>query len=118
MCHSSAVNITVADDQRPIDDVVVVEGDLDAHTAPALRDRLDAVISRAPRRVLLVDLTAVPFLDSSGVGTLVAAHSRLVEGGASLRIVSTQPRVLKVLSLTGLDAVIPTFPTVEAARGA
>ncbi len=97
------MNITVADDQRPIDDVVVVEGDLDAHTAPALRDRLDAVISRAPRRVLLVDLTAVPFLD---------------EGGASLRIVSTQPRVLKVLSLTGLDAVIPTFPTVEAARGA
>lgn len=120
LCHSSSVNISVSATERSSgpEDVVVVEGDLDAHTAPALRARLDAVIARAPRSFLYVDLVGVPFIDSTGIGTLVAAHMRLAEGGAGIRLVTTQPRVAKVLSLTGLDAVIPCFPTVAEARRA
>ena len=70
------------------------------------------------RRVhgVVVDLSGVTFMDSSGIGALVSGRRRLAEG-AGMRLVCTQPTVVRLFELTGLTAVFPMFATVAEAIG-
>jgi anti-sigma B factor antagonist len=95
--------------------VLSVEGEVDLYTAPAVREAAMAAMESGVDHVLL-DLTAVPFMDSSGLGVIVACLKRLREMGGDLALVSppsSPPTTL--LSLTGLDHAIPTHPTVDEA---
>lgn len=93
--------------------VITVAGEVDAHTADRLRSSIDAVISSETQ--LVVDLTDVTFLDSTGLGVFVTALKHLRELDGSLDLVITSPRVMKVFELTGLDVVIPIHEDVAAA---
>ena len=84
---------------------VTVRGEVDVHTAPVLRDRLAEVVSQGEERVV-VFLDEVTFMDSVGLGILVAAHKAQVARGGTLVIVCDEPRVLRVLHLTGLHRVL------------
>lgn len=88
------------------DRVVVVSpyGELDIADAPALRAALLAACGRASGLVVL-DLAAVTFLDSTILGVLVAARKRL-QSDCRLVVVNAGPRVLKVMRLTGLDEAL------------
>lgn len=72
-------------------------------------------VSTRPRCALIVDLTEVSFIDSTGLGVLVTALKHTREAGGSLDVVVAAPRVLKVLALTGLDVVIPLHATLDEA---
>ncbi|MGC4768496.1 STAS domain-containing protein [Micromonospora sp. DT44] len=97
--------------------VVEVAGDLDMSTTPRLRDGLlEAVESGAG--VVVVDLAAVGFMDSSGLGALVIAYKAMRARDGWLRLAGAQPPVRKVLSITSVDRVIESFDTVEAAEEA
>jgi len=97
--------------------VLVVSGEVDLAVSSELRTCL-AELADVGVRHLVVDLRRVTFLDSTGVGVLVAAARRL--GGAdpagSLRLACTDERVLRVLRLTGVLGVLPLSVSVEAAR--
>jgi anti-sigma B factor antagonist len=82
-------------------DTVVVHGEIDMATAPQLRDLLDELVSGGSRRIVL-DCRDLGFLDSSGIGVLVAARNRMGDGG-ELVIDSPTPQVLKVLEITGVS---------------
>jgi anti-sigma B factor antagonist len=95
--------------------VLSVEGEVDLYTAPAVREAaIEAMEAGADH--LLLDLTEVPFMDSSGLGVIVACLKRLRESGGDLAVVSppSSPPT-KLLSLTGLDHAIPTHATVDEA---
>src|SRR3954451_11689837 len=92
--------------------VLVLRGDLDIATAPQLREALVAVIDGDAR--IVVDLEAVGFLDSVGLGILVSGLKRARAGGGDLELVCTSRSVLKPLEITGLDKVF----TIHAAREA
>jgi len=97
--------------------VVSVVGEVDIASAGAL----DAVLSEAiasGRTHLVVDLDEVGFLDSTGLGVLVKSLKRTREAGGSLTVVTESERVLKVIRITGLDAVIPLFASVDLALAA
>lgn len=94
--------------------VVTVLGELDAHVAPDLQTRLDPLLT-VPAAAIVVDLSAVPFIDSTGLGVLVTTLKRVREVDGSLDVVVTAPRVLKVFALTGLDVVIPLHATLAEA---
>ena len=97
--------------------VVHVAGEIDVYTVAALRERLDAVIERGEHH-LVIDLSGVTFMDSTGLGVLVG-RLKLVRGaGGSMRLVTGHDRVLKVFAITGLDKVFEIFPTVEQAMAA
>lgn len=102
-------------EQRPVDDGVVltVTGEIDLNTNAVLADAL----SRAADVALLgvADLGAVTFLDSTGISTLLRAHRDLVGQGGKLALADAQPPVLRVLELTGVDTVIPLYPTISQA---
>jgi anti-sigma B factor antagonist len=96
--------------------VIAVAGDLDAHTAPTLQAELDP-FTRRPAVALVIDLSRVDFIDSTGLGVIVTTLKHLREGGGTLDVVVCTPRVLKVFALTGLDVVIPLHETRAAALG-
>ena len=95
--------------------VVAVEGELDLYTAPQMREAVLAAVTDGADHVV-IDLTAVPFMDSSGLGAVVACLKRLRESGGELALVTPPGSPpTKLLSLTGLDHAIATHPTVEKA---
>ena len=95
--------------------VLSVEGEMDLYSAPAVRDAALAAMDSGVDHLVL-DLTAVPFMDSSGLGVIVACLKRLREMGGDLAVVSppTSPPT-KLLSLTGLDHAIATRATLDEA---
>lgn len=90
-------------------------GELDLHTAPELRDRLVRLVQDGHTHIFL-DLSELSFMDSTGLGVLVGHLKRVREHEGTLVLVAPQPPVRKVLSVTGLDQVLPSYPTLEAAR--
>ena len=94
--------------------VVTVSGEIDVATAPQLRQHLEASpVAEAP--TVVVDLTGVSFLDSTALGVLVGAHRRRGEVGGDLRLVVTEPRILKVFEITDLIRVFRIVGTVDEA---
>jgi anti-sigma B factor antagonist len=85
--------------------VLMVEGELDLHTSPSLNDRL-LELGDAGSTHIAVDMTRVSFMDSSGLGVLVAALKRQREREGDLALVGVTGSPLKVLSITGLDKVM------------
>lgn len=92
--------------------VVRVEGELDLHTSPQLRDHVLALIGDSPPRVAL-DLSAVDFMDSSSLGMLVTCLKRVRERDGRFVLVGVSGSPLKVLSLTGLDRVFEVVPSTD-----
>ncbi|WP_435204133.1 STAS domain-containing protein [Micromonospora sp. bgisy143] len=97
--------------------VVEVAGELDMSTTSRLRDGLLEVVASGAR-VVVVDLTAVRFMDSSGLGALVVAYKELRARDGWLGLAGVQPPVRKVLSVTSVDRVIESFDTVQDAEEA
>jgi anti-sigma B factor antagonist len=94
--------------------VLEVAGEVDVYTAPALRDRIADLLDGGRQR-LVVDLGGVEFLDSTGLGVLVAGLNRAREVGGTLSLVCPQERVLKLFRITGLDEVFAVHSTVDEA---
>jgi anti-sigma B factor antagonist len=93
--------------------VVAVNGEIDVYAAPALRDGLTELLEDGSS--VVVDLTDVGFLDSTGLGALVAARTTASEKGASLPLVCTHQRILKLFTITGLDEVFSIYDSVDHA---
>ena len=80
-----------------VDGALVLAGEIDSYTAPDLAERLEA----DPTLVVL-DLTDVTFIDSSGLRVLVEGHRRRVEAGSSLTLRSPSAAVQRLLEISGL----------------
>ena len=96
--------------------VVAVSGEVDLHAVPRFRSAMEDAESKAGPGVsaILVDLSEVEFMDSSGLGVLIGHHRELEEGGGELRIV-TGKAALKILRLTNLDSVFGIYDSREEA---
>lgn len=94
-----------------------IGGEIDVYTAPLVREKLDEQILGG-RSELVVDLSKVSFLDSTGLGVLVGRLKLARSRGGHLRLVGADDRVLKVFSITGLDKVFEIHPSVEDALAA
>lgn len=86
---------------------------IDAAVAIQFKDRIRALTEDGPARVLL-DLSAVGFLDSSGLGAVVAAMKQL-GAGRQLELAGLTPTVEKVFRLTRMDSVFTIHPSASAA---
>ena len=85
--------------------VVTVLGEIDSATGPLLWECLATAIPDAGRR-LVIDLSGATFIDSTGMAVFIQAQKRLRHCGAELMLRAPQASARKVLSITGLDAVI------------
>ena len=94
--------------------VVEVAGEIDVSSADALRDELSSALERE-RTDLVIDLRAVQFMDSTGLGVLVGTLKKVRTQGGTLQLVIDNERLLKVLRLTALLQVFTVHETLEAA---
>lgn len=93
--------------------VVHVSGDIDVHSVGVLRDELAALLGLAGD--VVVDLTQVTFLDSTGLGVLVHARKKAEAVGCRMELVIDQERVMKVFRITALTRVFAIHPSLETA---
>lgn len=90
-------------------------GELDAYTVGQFRDAL-AELSTASR--LLIDLSDVPFMDSSGLGALIGGIRRAREADGDVAVACSRPTLTRLLHTTGFDRIVAVTDTVEAAESA
>ena len=97
--------------------LVAVGGEIDVYTAPKLRDQISDLVS-AGRSSLIIDLEAVDFLDSTGLGVLVGGLKKVRAQDGSMALICSQDRLLKIFRITGLAKVFTIHPSEEAALSA
>jgi anti-sigma B factor antagonist len=94
---------------------VQVGGEVEMSNAPQLREALlCACLGERPR--VVVELAAVPFIDSTGIGTLIVGLKRAREKGGAFALLCPQPRVRRVFEISGLLPALAVFDTRAAAR--
>ena len=94
--------------------VVSPQGEIDFATGPQLKDALTELLV-AGEVNLVVDLLAVDFIESTGLGALIGGRRRAHALKGSLVLVCTEEQMLKIFRITGLDKVFTIHDTVEAA---
>ena len=92
--------------------VLTVSGEVDLATSPDLDAAVIAAIESGATSVV-IDLTDVSFMDSSGLGVIVRGLKRCREADRDLDLIITNDRVLKVFGITGLDQVIPIHASIQ-----
>ncbi len=104
----------VSVEKHPGATVVTVVGEVDVSSAPELRARL---LELDERQRIVVDLSEVTFLDSTGLGVLVGALKRTeaTRGEGELRLVVNRPQLTKVLEVTGLAPLFAIYPVLSEA---
>jgi anti-sigma B factor antagonist len=97
--------------------VIEVGGEIDVYTAPKLRERLIGLVESGSSQ-LIVDMEAVEFLDSTGLGVLVGGLKRVRAHDGWIDLVCTQSRILRIFRITGLNKVFNIYDTVAEAVAA
>lgn len=90
-------------------------GELDAYTVSQFREALGGL---ATQPYLLIDLSAVPFMDSAGLGALIGGIRRAREAGGDVAVACSRPTLIRLLHTTGFDRIVSVTETVEAAAAA
>lgn len=101
MSEAFELVVTVLDEEA----VVSVIGELDFHTAPRLREEIIKLLNQGILR-LIVDLSQMEFVDSSGLGVLVAGLKRMRERDGSLTLRSPSANTAQVLAVSGLNKLL------------
>jgi anti-sigma B factor antagonist len=112
--------------ERVVDDratIVAVEGEIHVSTAPEFSAMLSAIVDGGPTSLVL-DLTGVMFIDSTGLSVLLSALRQVTHAGGQMAVVCSNPTVLRLFEITRLDttfdihaALEPALAAVQAAAG-
>ena len=90
------------------------QGEIDFATGPQLKDAINERESAGDVN-LVMDLQAVDFIESTGLGALIGGRRRAHALKGSLRLVCTEEQLLKIFRITGLDKVFAIYDSVEQA---
>ncbi len=106
------MDLTLATREEDGRAIVAVGGEIDVYTAPKLRDQITELVSNGSYEIV-IDLEAVEFLDSTGLGVLVGGLKKVRAHDGSLELVCTQERLLKIFRITGLAKVFVIHDSVD-----
>lgn len=98
------MDLTLATREEDGRAIVAVGGEIDVYTAPRLRDQITELVSGGSYNIV-IDLEAVEFLDSTGLGVLVGGLKKVRAHDGSLELICSQERLLKIFRITGLAKV-------------
>ena len=94
--------------------VVRAAVEVDATNAQDLRSAIVAALGTGAER-LIVDMSQTEFCDSTGLNVLVRAHKRLSEAGGELLLVASEPTLLRIFKVTGMDTMFHLFASLDEA---
>lgn len=99
---------------NPEPNVLALQGEIDLHESPVVKDRLLKMLESKPP-VLFVDLSGVDYIDSSGLATLIEAMQRINVYGGRLALYGIRGNVQNIFRIARLDQVFRIFPDKTAA---
>lgn len=94
--------------------VVRLPAEIDVTNADTIREDLLSIVNQGADLVV-ADMSKTRFCDSAGVSALVRAFTRATASATGMRLVAGTPAVQRILSLTGVDRLIGSYPSVAAA---
>ncbi|MCC5582108.1 MULTISPECIES: STAS domain-containing protein [Microtetraspora] len=95
--------------------VVSVIGELDVLTEPELREQVERTLDREPSCQLLFDLTALRFIDSSGIRVILDCYTRTRGSGGGVTVCGLSPHIQHLFTILGLTVRMNIYPTLAAA---
>ena len=98
--------------ERP--NVLPLEGEIDLHVSPAVTASLQMMIKKKPK-TLVVDLSRVTYIDSSGLAALIEGMQNTTEYGGLFALAGLQETVRTIFEIARLDQVFRIFPDPDAA---
>jgi len=81
-------------------------------------DRLETVVAdllKDKESKVVFDLSALDYVDSSGIGTIVSCLTQIKKAGSELRTAGASPRIKRLFTMTGVDKLLSLYPTVNEA---
>ena len=106
------LNFDVATESAGRRALVTFTGDLDIQVAGRAAEAVEGVEADGPE-LLVIDLSGLSFMDSSGMAVIAAAHARALEEGRQLVIVNPKGGVRRAFEVSGLDKSIETVDEVS-----
>ena len=86
--------------------IVSLDGEIDHHSAAEIREWLDKMIAVSRPKVMVLELSGIDFMDSSGLGLVLGRYRRLNEMGSQMVIKNPGARTEKILAMAGVDKLI------------
>ncbi len=90
-----------------------LSGDIDHHTAAAMRTEIDRAVKSAPIDKLILDFSNVSFMDSSGIGLVMGRYKLINELGGKLIVADPPAYIAKVMKLSGIGRLCEIINTVR-----
>src|SRR5215831_121590 len=97
--------------------VLPLEGDIDLHVSPVVRESLNAMVKKKPERIV-IDLSRVTYIDSAGLAALILALQDVEAYGGQFLLSGLQETIRSIFETSRLDGVFRIFPNVDAALAA
>ncbi len=91
-----------------------LEGDIDIAVAPQLREALEKILEEGAKKIV-IDITNVPFIDSTGLGLFVNAYKKVSQRGGWVAFVGASRAIRKIFQLTKLEVLFKFCDTIEEA---
>ncbi len=107
--------VEINDTSNPSAKLIILKGELDETVVDDFKAKLDTVLDDAKNQVFILNLHDLEFINSKGIGFLVSIHSHLAKDKRRLVIVDAQEAVMDVISLVGLNSIIPYYATIDEA---
>ena len=95
--------------------LVSLSGELDQYAAADLKGRIDVEIQSSTKKNLIIDLSGVTLMDSSGIGLIVGRYKIIHSLGGKLALCGANAYIEKMIALSGIKKIIPTFKDADEA---
>ena len=115
-CGRDAVAVRLYPEENTA--VFSLHGDIDHHGAKAAREEIDSVICKLHPRLVKLEVSAVNFMDSAGLGLILGRYAKVSEYGGTLTLCNPSERIMKLVTLAGVDKLIETETLPEHCTGA
>ncbi len=89
--------------------LVRLAGDFDMAVADNVRTNIDELLDQGTAKTVILDLSGVGFIDSSGLGVVLGRYKRLKAEGGKMAITGAQPQVARILELSGVMKIISCY---------
>lgn len=95
--------------------IVKLNGELDHHTSEDVRKKIDQMYYNNNLKNIVLDMTGLNFMDSSGIGLIMGRYKNCIERKGKILIVSTSPYINRMLKMSGLLKLVNIYQTIEEA---
>ncbi len=86
--------------------IAVICGEIDHHSARTIREAIDAALISYSPDALILDLSGITFMDSSGLGLVLGRYTKATEASIDFSVIGAGERIIKMFDMAGLDRII------------